>query len=176
MSSDSPEKKILPQQAQETSSFYKRTLPSSCISFTSKLGKDYFKQALDENNMESYFPLAMQFLTQSEPAFCGLGTLAMVLNALEIDPMRKWKGVWRWFDETMLDCCRPLEDIKKQGITLSEFTCLARCNGLHAVSYRADDTTKEQFYQDIKRTSKIDNVYLCVSFARKTLDQTGETL
>ncbi len=76
------------------SSFYKRTLPSSCVSFTSCQGKKYFRQALEEDNMESYFPLAMQFLTQSEPAFCGLGTLAMVLNALEIDPMKKWKGVW----------------------------------------------------------------------------------
>lgn len=164
---------MLPQQAPE--SFYKKTLPPSCISFTSKLGKQYFKQALDEDNMESYFPLAMQFLTQSEPAYCGLGTLAMVLNALEIDPMRNWKGVWRWYDETMLDCCRPLEDIKKQGITLSEFTCLARCNGLHAVSFRANETSKEQFYEDIKRTSKMDKIYMCVSFARKTLDQTGES-
>ena len=80
--------------ADESSSFYKRTRPPSCVSFTSCQGKKYFRQALEEENMESYFPLAMQFLTQSEPAFCGLGTLAMVLNALEIDPMRKWKGVW----------------------------------------------------------------------------------
>jgi len=29
-----------------------------------------------------------------EPAFCGLASLAMVLNALSIDPRRTWK-VWR---------------------------------------------------------------------------------
>lgn len=23
--------------------------------------------------------------------------VAMVLNALEVDPKRKWKGNWRWF-------------------------------------------------------------------------------
>jgi hypothetical protein len=31
----------------------------------------------------------------NEPAFCGLGTLTTVLNALAIDPQRAWKGVWR---------------------------------------------------------------------------------
>lgn len=24
-------------------------------------------------------------------------TVAMVLNALEVDPKRRWKGNWRWF-------------------------------------------------------------------------------
>lgn len=73
-------------------SFYKRQLPDSCISFTSPRGKDLFRAALLEGNLEGYFPLASQFITQNEPAFCGLGTLCMVLNALEVDPRRKWKG------------------------------------------------------------------------------------
>jgi len=47
-----------------------------------------------------------QFNTQDEPAFCGLASLSMVLNALAIDPRRPWKGVWRWFSEDLLDCCR----------------------------------------------------------------------
>ena len=42
--------------------------------------------------MECYFPLAEQFRTQDEPAFCGLSTLTMVLNALAVDPGRVWKG------------------------------------------------------------------------------------
>ena len=35
----------------------------------------------------------------------------MTLNALAIDPKRTWKGVWRWFDETLLDCCKPLDEV-----------------------------------------------------------------
>jgi len=83
--------------------------------------------------MENYFLLAAQYRTQSEPAFCGLGTLTMALNALSIDPGRVWKGPWRWFSEEMLDCCTSLETVKKQGITLSQFVCLARCNGAQAI-------------------------------------------
>ena len=35
--------------------------------------------------------------------------ITQVLNALHVDPGRTWKGVWRWFDESKLDCCKPLE-------------------------------------------------------------------
>jgi len=51
-----------------------------------------FAEALANGNMEGFFKLISYYQTQSEPAFCGLATLAMVLNALGIDPGRKWKG------------------------------------------------------------------------------------
>ena len=38
----------------------------------------------------------------------------------------------------MLDCCRPLDYIRSNGITLGEFTCLAECNGLDANTKYAD--------------------------------------
>lgn len=105
---------------QKTESFYKRPLPPHLISFSSAEGKKLFKEALEKGIIESYWKLAEQFHTQSEPAClfclsllnmidCGLATLAMVLNALQIDPQRVWKGPWRWFSEDLLDCCVPLE-------------------------------------------------------------------
>jgi glutathione gamma-glutamylcysteinyltransferase len=92
--------------------------------------------------MEAYFHLAEQYSTQSHPAFCGIGSLTVALNALLVDPRRVWKGVWRspllsplvshpirWFDDTMLDCCVPIEEIQAKGVTLPTLDCLARCNG-----------------------------------------------
>ena len=38
-------------------------------------------------HMECYFGLAAQFRTQDEPAYCGLSTLVMVLNTLQVCPM-----------------------------------------------------------------------------------------
>ncbi|KAI9221501.1 PCS-1 protein [Blastocladiella britannica] len=155
-------------------SFYKRELPSTCIDYASRTGKDLFKVALLEGNLEGYFRLAGQFTTQSEPAFCGLGTLCMVLNALGIDPQRQWKGPWRWYEDSMLDCCRPLDEIKRTGITLGEFGCLALCNGLSAKVYRADRVTLDRFIADISRTSASEDDVLCVSYDRGTLKQTGQ--
>ncbi|KAI3694349.1 hypothetical protein L1987_77314 [Smallanthus sonchifolius] len=91
-------------------SIYRRVLPSPpAIDFVSSEGKQLFMEATQGGTMEGFFKLISYFQTQSEPAYCGLATLAMVLNALSIDPGRKWKGPLRWFDESMLDCCEPLE-------------------------------------------------------------------
>ena len=54
-----------------------------------------FSEALGDGTMEGFFKLISYYQTQSEPAYCGLATLSMVLNALSIDPGRKWKGILR---------------------------------------------------------------------------------
>lgn len=59
---------------------------------SSEAGRQLFKEAMLEGYMEGYFRLAEQFRTQDDPAFCGLSTLTMVLNALSVDPGRVWKG------------------------------------------------------------------------------------
>ena len=98
--------------------FYRRLLPASCISFSSNTGRELFREALAAGGLEGYFALSEQFHTQSEPQYCGASTMAMILNALALDPNRIWKGPWRWFDEEMLMCCAPfIKDMKKQGIT-----------------------------------------------------------
>lgn len=71
-------------------------LRASVLSFfflrSSDQGRQLFREALVDGTMEIYFRLAEQFRTQDEPAFCGLSTLTMVLNALAVDPGRIWKG------------------------------------------------------------------------------------
>ncbi|KAJ1546782.1 hypothetical protein HK096_004727 [Nowakowskiella sp. JEL0078] len=74
----------------------------------------------------------------------------------------------------MLDCCRPLDYIKVNGITLSEFDCLARCNGLDTRVKRVNEATKGEFINDLKRTSEVSTELLVVSYHRGTLQQTGD--
>ncbi|KAF8663313.1 hypothetical protein HU200_055926 [Digitaria exilis] len=118
------------RMAAAVASLYRRVLPSPpAVDFASPEGKRLFAEALAAGTMEGFFPLVSCFQTQSEPAFCGLASLAVVLNALAIDPGRRWKGPWRWFDESMLDCCEPLDKVKAEGITFGKVACLARCSG-----------------------------------------------
>eukprot|EP00960_Hanusia_phi_P022955 678262-Hanusia_phi.AAC.1 len=42
-------------------------------------------------------------------------------------PRRVWQGPWRWYHEEMLDCCKRLDVVRKEGVTLGEFCCLAQC-------------------------------------------------
>jgi len=142
--------------------------------------------------MGCFFPLIEHFHTQSDPAYCGLGSLTMVLNALQIDPGRTWKGPWRWFDESLLDCCEPLEVVKTEGISLLKAHCLARCNGAKSKLRHGDTVSLKEFRNDVRQVTNVcfseggkanggqqpppkeeDEFMLC-GYSRKLLGQTGD--
>lgn len=154
--------------------FYRRELPQNLVSFTSPEGKILFKESLLEGYSNNYFSLVGNFTSQSEPEFCGLGSLAMVLNALEMDPGKQWKGVWRWYTDDNLECCAPMESVKNQGITFREFSCLARCNGLNVVAKRGTSVSLENFIQDLEKVCSSNDLHMVVSFSRQALNQTGD--
>jgi len=151
---------------------YRRPLPSEAIAFSSLDGRKVFAEALSAGGLEGYFPLAEQFHTQSDPAFCGLGSLVVALNALGIDPGRLWKGPWRWFSEELLDCCVPLAEVRKRGLDLEELACLARCNGADVALERGDATNLAAFRAAIASAAGGGGV-LVVSYDRSALGQTG---
>jgi glutathione gamma-glutamylcysteinyltransferase len=158
--------------ARAETTIYRRTLPESAIAFSSAEGRRVFGEALAAGGMDGYFPLAEQFHTQSEPAYCGLGSLVVALNALAIDPGRLWKGPWRWFGEEMLDCCVPLAEIRQRGLEMGELACLARCNGARALAVHANDTNLEAFRAALMAASRGEAV-LIASYDRSALGQTG---
>nr|CCA21228.1 glutathione gammaglutamylcysteinyltransferase putati [Albugo laibachii Nc14] len=155
---------------------YRRVLPQDCIAFSSTQGRRLFKEAINSetNFMQIYFPLAEQFITQAEPAFCGLATLAMCLNALQIDPGRLWKGTWRWYSEELFDCCTSLSVAREKGISLSEFLCLAKCHGVQTEEYRASKALKlEEFRSLVKRCCSDSSEIMVLNYSRVVLGQTG---
>ena len=159
--------------------FHRRTLPPPAISFTSREGRDLFHSGLRDGTLECYFPLAEQFVTQGHPAFCGIGSLTMALNSLLLDPGRVWQGVWRWFDEAMLSCCKALDLVRLEGVTLAQVGCLARCNGATAEVKYASHTTLNEFRQDVLRMSKQTaedplREVMVVAYSRRAVGQAGE--
>lgn len=195
-STSSTTTKHQPDELQQLS-FHKRVLPSSLISLSSPKGKVLFKEALSFGGMESFFALSEQFVTQSEPSFCALSSLAMVLNALSYDPKRNWKGSWRWVSEEMLQCetmqvCgHSLDKIRVDGMSFGEFESLAQCHDVPIKSYRVLSpirdtatttaieevvTTVEHFREHVIATSTSDRAdsFIVVNFSRKVLGQTGD--
>ncbi|CAM8965411.1 unnamed protein product [Rhodiola kirilowii] len=153
---------------------YRRVLPSPpAIDFSSTDGKQIFLEAIQSGTMEGFYKLISNFQTQSEPAYCGLATLSMVLNALAIDPGRKWKGPWRWFDESMLDCCESLEVVKENGISFGKLVCLAQCSGAKVEAFRASSSSVDDFRKYIIQCCSSDDCHLIVSYYRGTFQQTG---
>lgn len=152
--------------------FHRRQLPESAISFSSPEGKGVFSEAMATDGMNGYFPLAEQFHTQSEPAYCGPGSLVVALNALSIDPGRRWKGPWRWFSEDMLDCCSPLADMRERGVDLDELACLARCNGADVKVHRGDVSSLEDWRAALAIVARGEAVVVA-AYDRAAMGQTG---
>ncbi len=179
-------------------SVHKRMLPASLTALSSTKGREYLLQSLTQNTAESYWALMEQFVNQSDPAFCGITTLLMVLNAMCIDPNVRWKGGWRFFgsEEVLLDhCCLSMERISRVGVTLEEFRLLARCHGLSVDMKRpfpsderetqrilkyhhrpSEFKSLECFRDDIKNIlmTPESKSLLVVSFSRASLEQTGD--
>lgn len=154
---------------------HRRPLPADTIAFSSAEGQRLFAEALGQGGMNGYFKLAEQFHTQSDPAFCGLGSLVTALNALGIDPGRTWKGRWRWFSEELLDCCVPLPEVRERGLALDELACLARCNGAAASEQHASGAGAGALaaFRAAVRRAALGDVVLIASYDRGSLGQTG---
>ena len=152
-------------------SFHKRLTPSNLVPLSSRIGRERFLQSLSTGNAEAYLPLAEQFLNQSDPAFCGVTTLAMILNACAVDPNVRWRGGWRWYgnDDVVLDrCClgnkRGRERVRRVGVSLEEFAGLGRCQGLgvtmkrpclESASSKKSCGTIDEFRRDMVQTVRM---------------------
>ena len=162
--------------------FYRKPLPRHLPALSSPAGRQLFGEALAAGGLKSYFALAETYETQSEPSFCGITTLSMSLNALGVDPRRRWKGVWRWYTDAMLESHVPLETFERDGMSFDEFAGVARWNGAEARPVRAGDSTVDAFREAVNSAcvgedgsdgELVDGV-LVASYNRGVLGQTGE--
>lgn len=184
-------------------SVHKRVLPAELTAFSSQEGKRYLMEAFAGGTAESYWKLTEHFVNQSDPAFCGVTTLLMCLNAMCIDPNIRWRGGWRFYgsEDVLLDrCCFSAERIRRKGIVLEDFARLGRCHGLnidlkrpplphnmsskdkgnHVSNCKDGDASfsLDDFRQDIRwilsGTEAKYQPLLVVSFSRSALGQTGD--
>lgn len=140
-------------------SVHKRVLPADLTAFSSQQGKRYLMEAFADGTAESYWKLTEHFVNQSDPAFCGVTTLLMCLNALCIDPNIRWRGGWRFYgsEDVLLNrCCFSAERIRRKGIVLEDFARLGRCHGLTI-------DLKRPPFEDKRDATSLDNHKSCVN-------------
>lgn len=80
-------------------------------------------------------------------------------------------GPWRWFDESMLDCCESLEKVKVKGVTFGKLTCLAQCAGAKVDSFRASHSSLDDFRKYVIKCSMSDDCHVISSYHRAALKQ-----
>ncbi len=154
-------------------SFHGRALPKNLTSLESAEGQKLFAEAFSSQNARNFFPLITNFASQSDVAMCGPASLAMVLNALRLDPQRTWKAPWRWWSDEMLACCEgSLQAMKQTGVTLQFFDRIAQSQPGIKVITRGPDSLVDFKTSLFAAVSQLDT-HIIVSFSREGLGQTG---
>lgn len=73
-------------------------------------------------------------------------------------------GSWRWFDESMLDCCEPLENVKDKGISFGQVVCLAQCAGANVEAFRTNQSTIDEFRKYVISCSTSEDCHVISSY------------
>ena len=197
-----------PRPALPEQSVFRRPLPTTLVRFASRTGKLMFSEALrgacsqvslhceptqslcrprpfppdppSDGTAEPYFPLSEQYVTQQEISFCALGSLTMVMNALGVDPRRRWRDEsgpgWRWWDDEMFTegaCLPSLDDLRREGAGLAEFAVLAAANGAAVNSQHAEASSERSFRKALAAAARLSDSFVVVNFDRSALGQTG---
>ena len=106
---------------------------------------------LESDALEAYVPLSINFLTQKNQALCGVASIVMVLNALDIPaPTTPEYEPYRTFtQDNFLDerteTVLPREVLMKQGMTLDEIGRLLALHPVTAEVHHAADSSVEEF-------------------------------
>jgi hypothetical protein len=149
-------------------------LPQSLIGAATDQGEALF---LDADAREAYFPLASNFLTQQNQAFCGVASMVMVLNALELpapavpafDPYRTFT------QDNVLDArtkaVLPVEVIKKMGITLDQLGGLLAVQPVTVSVHHAADSSVETFRSQARDALAASGQFVIVNYLRKAIGQ-----
>ena len=126
---------------------------------------------------EAYFPLASNFLTQKNQAFCGVASIVMVLNAMqlpapavpEFDPYTTFtqENVLNSRSEAIL----PVEVIKKQGMTLDELGGILSIYPVKAEVHHAADTTVDDFRTQAQKYLATPGEFVIINYLRKAIGQ-----
>ncbi len=127
-----------------------------------------------------YGPLAEQFLTQANLAYCGVASAVMVLNSLAVPaPAVPGYGSYRFWTQTNVfdpPASRAFvrtEQVAREGMTLEQLHGLLQAHGPSVARYYGDQLSLEQFRGLLRRNLAQPGDRLLVNYDRKALGQAG---
>ena len=132
---------------------------------------------LGSESHEAYFPLASNFLTQKNQSFCGVASIVMVLNAMqlpapavpEFDPYRTFT------QDNVLDsrseAILPVELIKQQGMTLDQLGAILALQPVAVEVHHAADTSLDEFRLKAKKYLATFGHFVIINYLRKAIGQ-----
>jgi hypothetical protein len=149
-------------------------LPGNLTPLDSAVGEDLFMGA---EARASFFPLSMYFVTQETPSFCGVASMAMVLNALKIPgPASMATDGIAFFDQdNVLDAkteaIRAKADIMQRGMTLDQLGLLLQSRGARVEVHHAGDGSLAEFRKLAWAQIGRKDAFVLVNYLRSAIGQ-----
>ena len=151
--------------------------PGSPIPLPEPQGQTLLVQSVDRAD---YGPLAEQFLTQANLAYCGVASMVMVLNSLAVPaPPAVGYGSYRfWTQENVFELANTRavlgpEVVARQGMTLQQLRALLASHGLQARAIHGDRLSQAQFRLLLRSNLSAPTDRLLVNYDRQVLGQAG---
>jgi hypothetical protein len=155
---------------------FAQTLPlnSNLLDFRSEAGAELF---LESDARTAYFPLASNFLTQENQAFCGVASIVMVLNALqlaapttpEFDPYHTFTQ--DNFLDARTEAILPRAVLAHQGMTLDQIGALIALHPVSATVHHAAETDLDAFRSQARDYLSKPDHFVIVNYLRKAIGQ-----
>lgn len=151
------------------------TLPKTLIAFNSPEGE---KLLLESQSKEDFFPLSMQFVTQNNQAYCGVASIVMVLNGLQIpapeapqySPYHVFTQENFFTNEATRKVLAP-EIVSRMGMTLDQIGQLLGSYAVKVKVYHATDTNLQDFKKLASENLKQPNNFVLVNYLRKEIGE-----
>ncbi len=149
-------------------------LPPNLISLASPEGRTML---IESTAREAYWPLSLQFVTQKDPAYCGVATMVMVLNALGVAaPPAAGFEPFRAFTQDNLfnpstEAILPQKVLAENGMTLDQLGRLIKAYGVSAEVHHADDSSVALFRSQAAAAVATEGHHAIVNYLRSKLGQ-----
>lgn len=148
-------------------------LPDHLVPLTSTDGQVLLR---DSEALADYVPLTTQFVTQINQAFCGVASMAMVLNALGVPaPLApQWERGYFTQENLLNEQTEAIigqETIARQGLTLAELAGILETYPVTADVYYGSDVSLEEFRNQIRTNLETPGNYVLINYLRRAIGQ-----
>ncbi|MFO1036302.1 MAG: phytochelatin synthase family protein [Geminicoccaceae bacterium] len=149
-------------------------LPPNLIDVRSEQGE---KLLLEADALDAYVPLSVNFVTQKLQSFCGVASIVIVLNALDVPAPTtpEYEPYHTFTQDNFLDerteTILPREVLTKQGMTLDQLGALLRLHPVEATVNHAADSSVDQFRAAAREHLGQDGRAVIVNYLRKAIGQ-----
>jgi hypothetical protein len=151
-------------------------LPDNLTALNSQQGEQFF---FESSPHQAYFAVADSFETEQIESYCGVASMVMVLNALQLPaPSSPQFAPYHIFTQdnvldAQTDAILPRDEIAKEGMTLEQFGAVLALHPLALELHHAAAGGLDAFRTSARDYLAAPDHFVIVNFSREALSQEG---